>query len=33
MSYEREQESTGFHKWNKYFTISKLDWKEIFRNL
>ena len=21
MSYEREQESTGFHKWNKYFTF------------
>ena len=33
MSYEKEQESTGFRKWNKHFAISQLDWKETFRNL
>ena len=32
-SQEKEQEPTGFLKWNKQITISKADWKQTFRNL
>ena len=32
-SQEKEQEPTGFLKWNKQITISKTDWKQTFRNL